>query len=230
MPKKPRTPQEIKEIRERILKEALDIINRDGFEGLSMRKLAGRLGVKAVTIYNYYANKDDLYLAVLTRGFQMLYGECRRVYDSTGSPEENLQAMIRAYLQFGLEHPHFYNLMFTWHVPKYGDYIGTTMEEAARYELEESQKVLLLLIKAVRELGESHGASLNEEEIRSHIVYFWSTLHGYIAGINNELLYYMYDFPLNLQEEILKNLYEHMERKISERRGKNAGSTSYRGD
>ncbi len=230
MPKKPRTPQEISEIRERILEEALDIINRNGFEGLSMRKLAARLGVKAVTIYNYYANKDELYLAILTRGYQLLYEECSTAYDSAGSPEEKLRNMMRAYLHFGLEHAHFYNLMFTWHVPKSGDYIGTPMEEAARHEHVESQKVLHLLIKGVSELGESHGISLSREEIRSYIVYFWSTLHGYIAGINNGHLYYMHDFPLNLQEEVLKNLYEHMERKISERRGKDAGSTLYRGD
>ncbi|MEZ4549411.1 MAG: TetR family transcriptional regulator [Desulfobacterales bacterium] len=37
---------------------------------MSMRKLAGRLKMTAANIYNYYQNKDDLYLAIQTRGFR----------------------------------------------------------------------------------------------------------------------------------------------------------------
>ena len=50
MPKAPMTKEEIEDTRERILDTALDIIIKDGFNNLSIRKIASRLGVTATTI------------------------------------------------------------------------------------------------------------------------------------------------------------------------------------
>jgi AcrR family transcriptional regulator len=46
--------------RMRILRSALDLADREGLEGLSMRKVAEGLGVQAMSLYNYVTNKDDL--------------------------------------------------------------------------------------------------------------------------------------------------------------------------
>ena len=46
--------------RDRILKTAIQLANENGIEALSMRKLAQQLGVKAMSLYNHVANKDDL--------------------------------------------------------------------------------------------------------------------------------------------------------------------------
>ena len=217
MPKKSRTQQEVDAVKEEILGHALKIIEERGLEGFTMRRLAeDRLGIKAATIYSYYESKDHLYLAVLTRGFQLLYRDCEQAYNSSTEAMARLQAMMRAYLRFGSEQANFYNLMFTWHVPKYRDYLGTPMEEAARYELDESQKVYLFFIKAVRELIETV-APATDDQIRAYIIYFWSTLHGYIAGINNELLAYMHDNPLLLAETVLKNLFKYIEQELKQK-------------
>ncbi len=218
MPKKPMTLEEVNAYREKILMHALEIIREEGFEGFSMRKLARRLGVKAVTIYSYYENKDEIYLAVLTTGFQMLYEDCLRAYNSESEPLKRVQAIMRAYLRFGLENPNFYNLMFTWHVPKYRDYIGTPMEATAHHELVESQKVYTFMIGSVRELAETVRPPTGDE-IQRYIIYFWSTIHGYIAGINNELLNYLYEDPLDLREMMLDNLFKYINWEIMEQSG-----------
>jgi len=145
----------------------------------------------------------------------MLYQECAKAYDSEPEPMARLRAMMRAYLNFGLTQSNFYNLMFTWHVPKYRDYLGTPMEKSARYELEESQKVYQLFIKAVRELVEQY-VPADEDQIRAYIIYFWSALHGYVAGINNQLLSYMHDNPFSLSETIIDNLFKHIESELKE--------------
>jgi AcrR family transcriptional regulator len=46
--------------RERILRAAIDLADKDGLESLSMRKLAQEMGVKAMSLYNYVTNKDDI--------------------------------------------------------------------------------------------------------------------------------------------------------------------------
>jgi AcrR family transcriptional regulator len=46
--------------RTRVLRSALELADREGLEGLSMRKVAQELGVQAMSLYNHVANKDDL--------------------------------------------------------------------------------------------------------------------------------------------------------------------------
>lgn len=46
--------------RERVLAAALDYVDRNGLDALSMHKLGAELGVKAMSLYNHVANKDDL--------------------------------------------------------------------------------------------------------------------------------------------------------------------------
>ena len=72
-------------------------------------------------------------------------------------------------------------------MPKYQDYVGTPMEEAAQHELEESQKLYAFLIRAIKEYVDDNNLFATEEEIKELIIYLWCTLHGYIAGINNTL-------------------------------------------
>ncbi len=46
--------------RERVLRVALDLADRDGLRALTMRRLARELGVEAMTLYYYVANKDEI--------------------------------------------------------------------------------------------------------------------------------------------------------------------------
>ena len=82
MPKPIRSPKEVETVKNDILKTALKLMCDEGFDALSMRKLAARLKMTAANIYNYYENKDDLYLAIQTRGFQMIVDRFSEIYDS----------------------------------------------------------------------------------------------------------------------------------------------------
>lgn len=56
MPPKTRTPLS----RDRILRAALDLADRDGFEACTMRKLGAQLGVEAMSLYRHVTSKEDL--------------------------------------------------------------------------------------------------------------------------------------------------------------------------
>ena len=51
--------------REQVAAAALVVLDREGIDGLSMRRLASELGVGAMTLYGYFANKDELLEAVI---------------------------------------------------------------------------------------------------------------------------------------------------------------------
>jgi AcrR family transcriptional regulator len=46
--------------RDRVLRAAISMVDQDGIESLSMRKLGHALGVEAMALYNHVANKDDI--------------------------------------------------------------------------------------------------------------------------------------------------------------------------
>jgi TetR/AcrR family transcriptional regulator, tetracycline repressor protein len=56
--------------RDKVLDAALDLLNETGFEGLTLRKLADRLGVKAAALYWHFTNKQDLINHLAARIFQ----------------------------------------------------------------------------------------------------------------------------------------------------------------
>ena len=198
MPKPQRKPEEVAAVREKILAQAVTLMTAEGYHNFSMRKLAAPLGIAAKTIYNYYRNKDDLYLAILTKGFEDLYNCCNRAFQSHSDPLTRMDAMLAAYLSFGMDQTNFYNLMFTWHVPKYNDYVGTAIEPTARLELEAALKSTALFIQAIKECLDAPAKGA-DDEARLIMIYLWTQLHGFIAGYNNTLLDYMHADPKALK-------------------------------
>ena len=179
-----------------------------------MRKLAKRLGVTAVTIYSYYLNKDDLYLAIITRGFEQLYESCLSAGDSIQDPLGKLRAMLQAYVDFGFHETNVYNLMFTWSVPKYEDYVGTDLEKTANQELLTALKVSALFMQAAADVIDAGEAAPDPgqaptfpvEALRTYVIHLWCTLHGYISGCNNTLLNYIHPAPQSLEQPVINLL------------------------
>ena len=205
MPKQQRSPEEIQAVKDDILNQSVQLMAEKGFEGFSMRKLSARLGIAAKTIYNYYKNKDELYLAILTLGFERLHDLCESAGADHADPVMKVEAMVRAFFDFGLEESHFYNLMFTWHVPKYNDYVGTEMEPAARIELDAAMKLADLFIDAVKSCAPS-GGEMPEKEARFIMINFFTRLHGFVASYNNTLLQYMHEDPGSLIERTAESI------------------------
>jgi len=180
MPKPPASPKVIEAVRESILKEALSIINQYGYDDLSMRKLASRLGFSAKTIYNYYSNKDEIYLMALIRGFEALTWEFQTAYASSKNPLKKLEAVVRAYVRWGIENKHYYNIMFIMNAPKYSDYTGTKMEAIAERQNKVGLQLPQIGATILKEVAAYNG-SIRSDEIQFRLLHIWSTLHGMVS-------------------------------------------------
>lgn len=189
MPKPPRSQEEREAVRKQILDQAIDIINHYGFEGFTMRRLGTQMGVAAKTIYNYFTGKDEIYLLLLTRGFELLNEKQAQAFGSTDHPKKRLMEMNRAYVDFGLKHPHYYNIMFNWDVPKYLDYVGTPMESAARNEKKEGLKLAMINLKALKAyLNHAGNPGVSFNALRLKMIKGWSALHGIVSLSNSRVL------------------------------------------
>ncbi len=188
MPKKPMTKEIIENTRERILDTALHIIIEEGFNNLSLRKIASRLGVTATTIYNYYTNKDEINLMIRIRGFEKLYDLLIKRSAHLNNMENRFKAMILAYIEFGLTNPSYYDIMFNLHTPKYLDYVGTDIEPLAHTEKQNALKCLSLFMEPLNNYISAKGKK-KYHFILYQVIKFWSDLHGLIT-LNNSRLFH----------------------------------------
>ncbi len=95
--------------RERILRAALDLIDRDGVQGLSMRKLGAELGVEAMSLYNHVPDKD----AVLDGVVELLWEQAAAKVDDAGRWQSQARALAAAIRETAHAHPSAYPLVMT---------------------------------------------------------------------------------------------------------------------
>ncbi len=103
-------------LRDDILSAALRLVEDKGAAGLTMREVAGALSYSATAIYQHFASKEDLLLALKLQAGDLLTMEMAGARQEPAL-EAQLQAMGHRYLQFGLENSAYYRLIFQDSVP-----------------------------------------------------------------------------------------------------------------
>ena len=100
------TPQQ-----DKILAKACELYLSDGLKGFSMRKLAKTVGVTAPALYRHYPSREQLLIAVIGEAYRMFAQYIYRGL-SGGSPAERLERASTEYLDFALENPEMYEMLY----------------------------------------------------------------------------------------------------------------------
>jgi AcrR family transcriptional regulator len=110
---KQRQERERETVSRAILDAARELFVREGYEEVSIRKIAERIEYSPAAIYSYFPSKDDIFFALAEEGFRLLfsYGDAPRV-SSDDDPADDLRRMFWRYYEFSKEHPEYFALMF----------------------------------------------------------------------------------------------------------------------
>lgn len=98
------------ETRTKILDAALNIAEIEGWQALSMRKIADVIEYTVPFIYEYFPNKEGILLELTRRGYLILAKEIREARDKHENAEDKMDAMWTAYWDFAFAHKAFYTL------------------------------------------------------------------------------------------------------------------------
>ncbi|MFI7706356.1 TetR/AcrR family transcriptional regulator [Nonomuraea sp. NPDC049480] len=104
------------ELRSRLLDVAVNLLETDGPESLTMRRIAAEAGCTTTVIYTMFGNREGLAEALYLEGFERF----RRFLEAVPprrNPLEHLQALGPAYRQACLAEPGYYSLMFERAIP-----------------------------------------------------------------------------------------------------------------
>src|SRR5271166_6960109 len=108
---KERREREKSETRDKILDAARELFVAEGYEGVSMRKVAERIEYSPTAIYVYFADKNELFHELCREDFLRL----QEVMKSPAMPQdpiELVQQIGRNYIEFGVRYPNHYAFMF----------------------------------------------------------------------------------------------------------------------
>ncbi len=166
-----RRAREKEALRESILRAAGEVFLERGYDGLSMRQVAERIGYTATTIYLHFKNKDDLLFALLNDGYAELGRRLAAAAEAERDPMQRLAAIGRAYVAFGLEHPSLYQVMFM----RRADFLAARFKESQDDHLNPFN----VLARAVADALQA--GVLKPGDVMSYAMAMWAVVHGLVS-------------------------------------------------
>ena len=155
--------------REELYELALDaaekIIGEEGLTGLTVRKVAGEIGYSHGTLYNVFADLDDMIVHLNGRTLDALY-EALKDISADGEPEAGLMQLSERYVDFTRRHQSRWNLLFEHRLPDGRELPDWHYVKIFRL-LNLAETVLAPLFPEGRERERMHSARV-----------LWSALHG----------------------------------------------------
>ncbi|UVW33774.1 TetR/AcrR family transcriptional regulator [SAR92 clade bacterium H455] len=101
------------DLRQALLLSAKQLIAEAGIENLSLRRLAERAGVSRTAPYHHFSDKNDLLCAIAAQGFRRRHQAAAAEFDDAATTMlEKFHAYINGYMQFAVDNPEEYELMF----------------------------------------------------------------------------------------------------------------------
>jgi AcrR family transcriptional regulator len=157
--------------RDSILSAALELARREGWDAVTMRRLANEIEYSANFAYRYFHGRDDIFLTLVRNGFTRLRdamaAAAQAVQPADGTPANGAADAVRraghAYLDFALTEPELYQLMYS---------LGGVRVPAID-AWTEGQAIGDLYITLLTAAGDDRSGE--------HVLQLWATAHGLLA-------------------------------------------------
>jgi AcrR family transcriptional regulator len=189
--------------RTEILKASLDLLEEGGVEALSMREVARRAGLSHQAPYHHFGDREAILAELARDGFEKLKDYFLR---STKKPEDykhRIERMGRTYVQFALDHPEQFRLMFRAPVVDVEDH------EDAKEAAESAFDMLVAAVTADQ-------PERRDQEIHA-IIACWSVAHGLATLLLDGKIDHIFSMDAKSRAKMVDGVFELFAEKISAR-------------
>jgi AcrR family transcriptional regulator len=213
-------------VRRVILDAARELFVCEGYGSVSLRKIARRIGYTPMAIYVHFRDKSEILDCICEESFACFRANAERLDRLELPPRERLAAGLRAYVDFGLEHPHHYQLTFM--TPPCGSQSLGGRNEIGQDCYHRMRRRVALCMEPDRapgeggEAGESGAAGeagdvSPEVELAAQTI--WTAIHGLVS-----LLIARPEFPWLERERLIDSAIEGALRALRPAAGAAAGT------
>lgn len=168
-----RRSRERTETRQKILDTARDMFVRRGYDATTMRAIAERIEYTPTAIYHHFRSKEALLTELCNTDFRALASAFQRI-GTIEDPAERLRRVGQAYVEFAIEHPMHYQLMFMTPRPAVTTNLASAREDA-------SQDAYAFLRSTCEDLVASGLLRPDYDDPEQVAQIAWSSLHGIIS-------------------------------------------------
>jgi len=184
------------DLKNALIKAGVEILAREGVGGLSLRKVAKQAGVSHAAPYSHFADKQALIAAISTEGFKQLYIQIEEILRSYREEPKNLLIETAwAYVQFALNEPDRFKLMFSSVLEKEKDY--PDFVEVSQQNFQQVVEVVEICQRA--EMLKTGPAELTAVSV-------WGAVHGLIMLVLEGQVSHTVLNQFNLREMLLHTL------------------------
>jgi AcrR family transcriptional regulator len=152
-----------------LLASAVEILETEGPEALSVRRIAAAAGVAPMGVYNHFDSKNGIIEALFVQGFERLREALTTIAD-IADPYEALREAGRRYRALARAHPMVYQLMFLRTLPGY---------EPSEAALEVAGRAFDSLVAAVQRAMAAD--VIAEGPLTETAQLIWSSIHGWVS-------------------------------------------------
>jgi AcrR family transcriptional regulator len=153
----------------RILTTAWQIVKEEGWQSLSIRKIADAVEYSVPVIYDYFENKEAILLEFGKQGFELVIKKLKAARNTSPDPAEQLKAIANAYWNFAFKNKEYYQLMWGLSIPCCE--VDKCLPERSVFK-----DLIMEPMTAIIEKGKNKNV---QACIKYHT--FWSILHGLIS-------------------------------------------------
>jgi AcrR family transcriptional regulator len=172
---KERREREKSETRDKILDAARELFVTEGYEGVSMRRVADMIEYSPTAIYVHFADKEELFRELCHRDYARL-AEALQKSVATADPVERLKQIGAIYVEFGTRYPNHYKFMFMT------PHSGHEMDEVDREMHGNPEKDAYAFLKWAAQQAINAGCfreGVDDAELISQTL--WASVHGVIS-------------------------------------------------
>jgi AcrR family transcriptional regulator len=189
------------DLRTALLDAALTVISEIGPQGLTIREVARRAGVSHAAPYRHFTDRDELILAVVERGFELMQQTMSAEKAAAQKdPVSQFAASGLAYVNFALQHPAYYRVMFS------GNLLSSTGNVSLQHTSRDALQEMVTNISDCQGLG-----IVRKGDPTIQALTILSTIHGFVSLVNDNRIGHLINQPSSLdgiRDAVLTMIFE----------------------
>ncbi len=187
--------------REEILNAAQRVFFEKGLQTATVDEIAEAAELSKGTLYLYYKSKEDLYLAVMMRGMEILYNMFNRIASSQEPTVVKIVNMAEAYYEFFQKHRNYFRMFYFFQNPQFHKQVSEEMMQSCSTENQRVWKVVGSVVQR----------GIDQNELRSDLspmetgVILWLSANAIMTRMDTQLDYFHAKMNVDLEDVLRKS-------------------------